>query len=96
MNFRVSIIVAAALAVLAAPLHAACFADYKAKRDDPLQLHYGVIEIGADCDDAAAVESEARARIAGAGWELLNIVSTFDAAGLEQRRESAGEFFLRF
>ena len=34
------------LAALAQPAHAAgCYADYKAKQDNPLQLHYGVIEL---------------------------------------------------
>ena len=35
----------ATFALLSAPVSAACYADYKAKRDDPLRLHYGTIEI---------------------------------------------------
>ena len=35
-----------ALAALAGPAGAACYADYKARQTDPLRLHYGVIEIG--------------------------------------------------
>lgn len=85
------------LAVIAtgAPAEAACFADYKAKRDDPLRLHYGVAEIREDCAVEAAAE-ELRPRLSEAGWELLNIVSVFDDEGLEEREESAGEFYLRF
>jgi len=37
------------LMALAGNAQAACYADYKAKRDDPLRLHYGVAEITGDC-----------------------------------------------
>jgi hypothetical protein len=83
--------------VAALPAQAACYADYKAKRDNPLRLHYGVIELpDPACGSRAAAEDAVRARIAGAGWELLNVVGIFGEDGLEQRRESAGDFFLRF
>lgn len=92
-----ALLTALALALLtAAPASAACFADYKAKRERPLQLHYGVIEIPARaCDPGAAAEVVAR-RIGRDGWQLLAIVSVFDDSGLDQRRESAGAFFLRY
>ncbi len=83
------------LAFAAAPAGAACFADYKAKRDDPLRLHYGVAEIRGDCAPGPAAD-ELRPRLAAAGWELLNILSVFGEDGLEEREESAGEFHLRF
>jgi hypothetical protein len=89
---------ALALATAAAlPAQAACYADYKAKRDNPLRLHYGVMELpDPACGSTSAAEQEARGRLAGAGWELLNVVGIFGEDGLEQRRESAGDFFLRF
>ena len=40
----------AALLVIATTAQATCFADYKAKRDDPLRLHYGVAEIMGACN----------------------------------------------
>ena len=86
-----------ALAVMlsGAAASAECYADYKAKQDDPLRLHYGVADIRGDCTpDAAAAELTPRLR--AGGWQLLNVVSTFDEAGLEERKDSAGEFFLRF
>ena len=87
---------ALALAAFAAPASAACFADYKAKRDAPLQLHYGVIELpDSACTPQAAAPEIAR-RIAREGWQLLAVVSVFDEAGLDARRGSAGDFFLRF
>lgn len=85
------------LAALSGPAAAACYADYKAKRDNPLRLHYGVVELSeAACRDRARAEREVRARVEGGGWQLLNVVSVFDASGLDERRESAGAYFLRF
>jgi len=43
----------AALALMALPAQAECYADYKAKQDDPLRLHYGVAQVSA-CDPAGA------------------------------------------
>lgn len=75
--------------------HAACYADYKAKQDDPLRLHYGVIEVSGDCS-AASAAAQLAPRLAGDGWQLLNVVGTFGEAGLDERKDSAGEFFLRY
>jgi hypothetical protein len=87
---------ALALAAIAAPAAASCFADYKAKRDAPLQLHYGVIQLpDAACSPQAAAPLIAQ-RIGGDGWQLLAVVSVFDEAGLDARRDSAGAFFLRY
>lgn len=90
---------AALLALAASPAAADCYADYKAKRDDPLQLHYGVIQLpDAACASAEAAGAEIAARIGGDGWTLLTVVSTFDAAGLEdgKRKANAGDFYLRY
>jgi len=77
--------------------NAACYADYKAKRDNPLRLHYGVMEVSQGaCNAPARAEREVRARLSSAGWELLNVMSVFDDGGLERRRDSAAEFFLRY
>ncbi len=76
---------------------AACYGDYKAKRDKPLRLHYGVIELpDAVCGDAKLAQAEIKARIAVEKWRLLNVLSIFGSEGLENRKESAGKFFLRF
>ncbi|MEM1274234.1 MAG: hypothetical protein AAGF88_10480 [Pseudomonadota bacterium] len=75
---------------------AACFADYKAKMDNPLRLHYGVIEIpDAACSVAAAFDVIAP-RVAGGGWELLEVMTVFDESGLDARRSDAGQFYLAF
>ncbi|WP_298803674.1 hypothetical protein [uncultured Lentibacter sp.] len=93
---KILIPISAALALFAAPLHAAdCYADYKAKQDNPLKLHYGVARITGDCTTASA-RAELTPRLAKGGWVLLNVVSMFDASGLTERKESAGPFYLRF
>jgi hypothetical protein len=74
---------------------AACYADYKAKQDNPLRLHYGVAEVQGDCSVANA-EAQLAGRLASGGWTLLNVLGVFDDAGLSERRESAGEFYLRY
>ena len=91
------LLAAVAIAVLTAlPAHAACYADYKAKRDGPLRLHYGVIELpDAACSRDAAAPVIA-ARIRADGWVLLNVMSVFGPEGLNERKASAGAFFLRY
>ncbi len=83
---------AAVLMAFALPAGAQCFVDYKAKMDDPLRLHYGVAEVR-DCGTA---EAELAPRLAANGWTLLTILSTFGPEGLDERKDSAGEYFLRF
>lgn len=81
--------------VLTGAAQAACYADYKAKQDNPLRLHYGVAEIRGDCSVRSA-ESELSGRLASHGWELLNVLSVFDDANLDDKKDSAGDYFLRF
>lgn len=82
----------------ALPASAECFADYKAKQDDPLRLHYGVAQVSNRACDAGkkAARRELAPRLQSAGWELLNVVSVFGPEGLDERRASAGDYFLRF
>jgi len=83
------------LAFLATAAQAACYADYKAKQDDPLRLHYGVVEVSGECSPENAA-SQLGPKLAADGWELLTIVGVFDDAGLDERRESAGDYYLRY
>lgn len=86
-----------AIATLAGPASAACYADYKAKRDNPFRLHYGVIELpDAVCGDPKATRAEIARRIAKGNWKLLKVLSVFGEEGLSEREESAGKFFLRY
>ena len=87
--------VTAALA-LASPAQAACYAQYKAKQDDPLRFHVGVAEVSdAECSKAAAKKALAP-RLKNGGWTLLNVIDIFGPEGLDEGKASAREFFLRY
>lgn len=77
---------------------AACYADYKAKQEGgQLRLHYGVVQVSDEaCKNRAQAERQVRRKLESAGWSLLTVVSVFDESGLDRRRESAAQFFLRF
>lgn len=83
------------LSLVATTAQAGCFADYKAKKDNPLRLQYGVAQINGTCT-AGAARAELAPRLAAAGWQLLNVVSVFDESGLAERKHSAGEYYLRY
>jgi hypothetical protein len=83
-------------AAMGSPVAAECYADYKAKQDDPLRLHYGVAQVSdAGCNPQAA-KAELTPRLAADGWTLLNVLATFGPEGLEERKASAGDYFLRY
>ncbi len=92
-----TLLLAFGLAVaLGGAAQAECYADYKAKQDNPLRLHYGVAQVAdGQCNKKAAARALAP-RLANAGWTLLNVVGTFGPEGLNERKGSAGEYFLRF
>lgn len=90
-----SLMAAVMVFALSGMASAACFADYKAKQDNPLRLHYGVVELRGPCSANAAAQ-EIAPRIARDGWQLLNVVSVFDETGLNERQQSAGQYFLRY
>lgn len=94
-NRLLSLSLAFGLAASGAWAQDPCFADYKASREEPLQLQYGVAEVMGECTIPAA-EEEIEPKLAEDGWQLLEVMTTFDASGLEERRESAGEYFLRY
>ncbi|SDX46803.1 hypothetical protein SAMN05444358_10656 [Ruegeria halocynthiae] len=89
-----SLAVAALISLNATASTAECYADYKAKQDDPLRLHYGVMQVS-DCD-AGAARKEVTTRLKSNGWTLLNIMSVFGPEGLDQRKANAGNFYLRY
>jgi hypothetical protein len=90
-------VLALVAALTASQATAACYADYKAKRENPLRLHYGVIEINdSACGDPARAAELIAPRISQDGWTLLNVLSTFGPEGLEEREGSAGKYFLKY
>ena len=96
MKHILSFLVVATLISLSTTVSAAeCYADYKAKQDNPLRLHYGVIQLRQACAKGPA-RTEIAARLKQNGWTLLNVLSVFGPEGLEKRRGDAGSFYLRF
>ena len=89
---------AAVLALcLALPAQAECYVDYKAKQGDPPHLGYGVSQVSdGACGNKGAERSELEPRLAADGWTLLKIVSSFGPEGLNERKSSAGDLFLRY
>ncbi len=82
---------------LASPAAAECYADYKAKKDNPLRLHYGVVKLPNDaCSSRRDAADAVASRIGDDGWKLLNVLSVFDDSGLQERKESAGRYYLRY
>lgn len=95
-RISLALLISAAFGLAALPAQAAgCYADYKAKQENPLRLHYGVAQISVACTRAAA-QSELSQRLAERGWTLLTVISVFGEEGLNKRRDSAGSNFLRF
>ncbi|MFD2172936.1 hypothetical protein [Rhodobacter lacus] len=84
------------LLALAAPAQADCYADYKAKQDNPLRLHYGVAQVPDGACSKGAASAALAPRLAAGGWTLLNIVSVFGPEGLQAKKASAGAYFLRY
>lgn len=83
--------------MLALPARAECYVDYKAKQDDPLRLAYGVSQVSdGACGKPKQAKAELEPRLAADGWTLMKIVSSFGPEGLSERKESAGDFYLRY
>ncbi len=96
MKHLIAITLVACISTFAASASAEqCFADYKAKKDSPLRLHYGVVELYQGCSKQTA-KTEITGRISSDGWKLLNVLSIFDALGLAGKESSAGQFYLRY
>lgn len=93
---KLAIYSAALIIAVSTTANAACYADYKAKRDNPLQLHYGVIKLSDNACGGGQPSAMIAQRIASDGWKLLNVLGTFDETGLDRRRGNAGQFFLRY
>lgn len=89
-----SLVFAALISVGSAAAAAECYADYKAKQDNPLRLHYGVMQVSS-CDKGQA-KKEISQRLRASGWTLLGVQSVFGPEGLDQRKANAGKFYLRY
>jgi hypothetical protein len=81
---------------LATQASAQCYADYKAKQDNPLRLQYGLIELPASaCGSVNAATRYAAPVIARSGWTLLQIETILTRAQFDARSANAGAIHLR-
>lgn len=94
-HLMIPLAVALALAASGSAQAADCYADYKAKQDNPLRLHYGVLQLNGACARGPA-QAEVAARLEKAGWTLLSVRSIFGPEGLNERKGDAGPYYLRF
>ncbi|WP_417242053.1 hypothetical protein [Celeribacter sp.] len=84
------------IALMPALAQAECYVSYKAKREDPLKLHFGVAAVpDAACSKDAAAAALAP-RLAHDGWILLTIAAMIDETELEALKDSVGAFFLKY
>ena len=96
-NVMISLVVGILSLFAAQTAAAACFADYKAKQEKPLRLHYGVVEVAIQpCRLSRAVTDHVAQRVSAGGWTLLKVETVFDETGLEARKRDAGEYYLRY
>lgn len=94
---KAALSLAVALILLAASAaQAECYADYKAKQDNPLRLVYGVAQVSDNACNRKAAQRELAPRLDAAGWTLLTVLSTFGPEGLEERKANAGDNYLRY
>ncbi|SMX40870.1 hypothetical protein [Maliponia aquimaris] len=108
MRSQVIIIMSRTLARLLGPLllvlalalpgaaAADCYVSYKAKQDQPLRLHYGVLVIGGSCPSGGQAANIAASRLASGGWTLLNVVRMSTSPPSSSERANAGQFYLRY
>ncbi|MDU8928086.1 hypothetical protein RXV86_11875 [Alisedimentitalea sp. MJ-SS2] len=64
----------AGLVLASTAAQAACVVEYKAKRDNPLELFYDVTQVGGDCSVADATE-RLRRKLTKQGLTLLKVLS---------------------
>ena len=81
---------------LATAVQAFCFVDYKAKQDDPLKLHYGVMELMDQQCSFEEAQKVVTQRLLLQGWTLLNLLSVSASNPTLQQKANAGENFLRY
>ncbi len=79
---------------LALPSTAAadCYVHYKAKRDRPYGLHYGIVQ-RPSCPSSPA--GTVMSRISSGGWQLLGIVKVTNSPPTSSERRSAGSHYYR-
>lgn len=72
-----------------------CFVLYKAKKDNPLKLHLGLIQINGQCSDHD-VEGITSKRLSSTGWKLLQIVTSSGNIDTKKMESDLGDYFLKY
>ncbi|WP_299923032.1 hypothetical protein [uncultured Pelagimonas sp.] len=73
-----------------------CFVEYKAKKDNPLRLHYGILSLQGSCPSAGQAAGLASRRVSAGGWTLLNVVGLSQNPPSGAKKANAGEYYLRY
>ena len=72
-----------------------CFVLYKAKKDNPLKLHLGLIQINGQCSDHD-VQGITSKRLSSTGWKLLQIVTASGNIDKKKMESDLGDYFLKY
>lgn len=89
------LLAAVVLVTLALPSAAAadCYVHYKAKRNSPYGLHYGIVRVSGGCPSSPA--RVVQSRISSGGWTILNVVKVTTSSPSSSERRSAGSHYYR-
>ena len=96
MRLKLPILSLALIAALAVPAQAACYAEYRASRQNPVQLAYGVAEIRGGSCDAQSAAQYLQARLAQSGWTLQNVLSTVNSNAAPANSGYTGGHYLNY
>ncbi|GAB1377963.1 hypothetical protein [Pararhodobacter sp.] len=96
MRMKLPILSLALLVTLALPAQAACFAEYRASRQNPVQLAYGVAQIPGNSCSAQAASQYLQSRLSSSGWTLQNIVSTVTSNSAPANSGYTGGHYLSY
>jgi hypothetical protein len=72
-----------------------CFVLYKAKKDNPLKLHLGLMQVKNACL-GRNLESIVSNRLNSSGWLLLKIVNITENIETEKMKSDLGDYFFKY
>lgn len=72
-----------------------CFYEYKAKQDDPLRLHVGILQTNHKCGANQAM-AELRQRLDAGGWKLIQVVTSFEERPSNEQLQKYGHFIFKY
>ncbi len=96
MRLTPLILALAATLAMALPASAACYAEYRASRQNPVQLAYGIAEIRGGACNAQAAAQYLQARLAQSGWTLQNVLSTVTSNSAPANSGYTGGHYLSY